>query len=276
VNLTSAGSADIFLASYNASGNYVHARSMGNTIYEYGYAIAVNGSTNVYLTGNFSYTADFYPEGGSSTSIITANNASDVYVAAYSILIPFPLRFEVVSAIAVRDGQAVQINWSASSQINNAYFEVQRSRDGISFVPVGRVTGCLWCSNVQHYTLTDDHPFTGTSFYRIKQVDVDGHATYSKIVRINILNPTLYALNVYPTVTSNVFTVRVQNKGTGKRLIMQVVSAAGKLVQEQTVSLREGENKFSYSLAGEARGVYYIRMINEAEQTSLAASIIKK
>jgi hypothetical protein len=129
---------------------------------------------------------------------------------------------------------------------------------------------------VQQYSAIDNHPFTGTSFYRIKQVDVDGHATYSKIVRINILNPTLHALNVYPTVTSNVFTVRVQNKGTGKRLIMQVVSAAGKLVQEQTVSLREGENKFSYSLAGEARGVYYIRMLNEAEQTSLAASIIKK
>jgi hypothetical protein len=156
------------LQAYNASGNYLFARAMGNTIYEYGYAIAVNASGNIYITGNFTYTADFYPEGGLPSSIITANNASDVFVAAYNNLISLPLRFESISARVVKNGEAVQINWSAASQLNNAYFEVQRSVDGVHFESVSRVSGCLSCSDLQHYTATDNHPLKGTSFYRIK------------------------------------------------------------------------------------------------------------
>jgi hypothetical protein len=275
VNLTSAGSADIFLASYNASGNYLYARGMGNAVFEYGNAIAVNISGNIYITGNFTYTADFYPEGGLSSSIITANNASDVFVAAYNNLISLPLRFESISARVVKNGEAVQINWSAASQLNNAYFEVQRSVDGVHFESVSRVSGCLSCSDLQHYTATDNHPLKGTSFYRIKQVDVDGKASYSTIVSIT-LSKSKFTLDIYPTVTSDAFTVQVQNNGLQKRALIQILCADGKLVQQQTISLQEGENRFSYSLAGEARSIYYVRLISEAEHTSLSASIIKQ
>jgi hypothetical protein len=83
-------------------------------------------------------------------------------------------------------------------------------------------------------------------------------------------------LDIYPTVTSDAFTVQVQNNGLQKRALIQILCADGKLVQQQTISLQEGENRFSYSLAGEARSIYYVRLISEAEHTSLSASIIKQ
>jgi hypothetical protein len=128
---------------------------------------------------------------------------------------------------------------------------------------------------VQHYTLTDDHPFTGTSFYRIKQVDVDGNASYSKISMVTLSKSTLNALTIYPTVTRDAFTVRIQNKGIGHSAMVRIVSADGKLIQKQTVFLHEGENKISYSLAGAAPGVYYIRVMNGDSKTSYMASVIK-
>ncbi|HRF19895.1 MAG TPA: SBBP repeat-containing protein, partial [Chitinophagaceae bacterium] len=57
---TSAGaSSDIFFAKYDASGNYVYARGLGGTSTDIGNGIAVDGSGNVYVVGEFQGTVDF-------------------------------------------------------------------------------------------------------------------------------------------------------------------------------------------------------------------------
>jgi hypothetical protein len=275
VNLVSAGNNDIFLARYDVSGNYVYARASGGINFDVGYGIAVNASANVYITGTFTSTVDFYPEGGSPSSILIAQNDLDVFVAAYNNFITVPLRFESIAARVVKNGEAVQIDWSAAAQVNNAFFEVQRSRDGVHFETVSQVPGCLWCGELQQYTATDNEPLRGTSFYRVKQVDADGKASYSTTVRV-ALSKSTSALSIYPTVTHNAFSVKVQNKGVEKSAIIQIWSAAGKLAQQQTILLHKGDNQFSYSLAGEAAGVYYVRLVSETEHASLSASIIKQ
>jgi hypothetical protein len=275
-NLISAGSSDLFFAKYDVSGNYVYANGIGSTGDDVGHGIDVDATSNVYLTGTFLYTADFYPAGGSSASIITANNSADIFIAAYGNPIPVPLRFESIAARVVNNEQAVQIDWSAALQINNDYFEVQRSKDGIDFETVSQVPGCLWCGELQQYTATDNEPLRGTSFYRIKQVDTDGKASYSTTVRVTLGKSPLTSLNLYPTVTHNAFSVRVQNKGVEKSALMQIWSAEGKLARQQTILLHEGDNRFSFSLAGEARGVYYVRLISPSENTSSSAGIIKQ
>ena len=65
-NLTSAGNADIFLAKYDASGNYVWAKSMGGTGGDLGNSLALDGSGNVVVTGVFKATADFDPSAGTT------------------------------------------------------------------------------------------------------------------------------------------------------------------------------------------------------------------
>lgn len=63
-NLISAGSSDIFIGNYDASGNYVYARRMGGTFGEAPNSIAIDGSNNVYITGLFLGTTDFDPGAG--------------------------------------------------------------------------------------------------------------------------------------------------------------------------------------------------------------------
>jgi len=60
-SLTSVGDTDAFFAKYDANGNYIFAKSIGSTGYDYGYGIATDASGNVYVTGTFDYTADFDP-----------------------------------------------------------------------------------------------------------------------------------------------------------------------------------------------------------------------
>jgi mRNA-degrading endonuclease HigB of HigAB toxin-antitoxin module len=71
------GSDDVFIVKYDAAGNVIWAKQSGGTGDEYGQSIAVDGSGNSYVTGNFSGSAAF----GSTTLTSTGN--SDAFVAKY-------------------------------------------------------------------------------------------------------------------------------------------------------------------------------------------------
>jgi hypothetical protein len=76
--LTSKGSGDIFLASFDASGKHRWSKSFGSTSSDYGYGVATDPAGNVYLTGSFYYTVDF---GGGP---IAVKGSRDIFVASYT------------------------------------------------------------------------------------------------------------------------------------------------------------------------------------------------
>ena len=78
-NLTPAGSADAFVLKLDASGNYVWAKAMGGTSFDPGYSIKLDGSGNVYTTGNFQGTADFDP--GAGVSNLTSAGGDDIFIS---------------------------------------------------------------------------------------------------------------------------------------------------------------------------------------------------
>ncbi|MCO6480826.1 MAG: SBBP repeat-containing protein, partial [Phaeodactylibacter sp.] len=78
-NLTSMGGSDIFVAKYTSSGDYLWAFNMGGTSSDRGYALAVDDSDNVLVTGLFSGTVDF--DTGPGTANLSG--AGDIFVAKY-------------------------------------------------------------------------------------------------------------------------------------------------------------------------------------------------
>lgn len=80
-NLTSSGNYDIFFAKYDNNGNYIWAKKIGSTGADYGYGIAVDGTGNVFITGNFQNTADFDP--GATTINLTSAGGNDIYFGKY-------------------------------------------------------------------------------------------------------------------------------------------------------------------------------------------------
>ena len=81
LNLTSAGINDIFIAKYDASGNYIYAKNFGGSEYDHAYSIVVDGSYNTYITGYFGGTADFDP--GAGTQNLTSAGGTDIFFARY-------------------------------------------------------------------------------------------------------------------------------------------------------------------------------------------------
>jgi hypothetical protein len=78
-NLTSAGNNDIFISKLDSSGNFVWAKKIGGTNDDFGIALAIDSSANVYITGNFRGTADFNP--GSGTFNLTSAGNDDIFIS---------------------------------------------------------------------------------------------------------------------------------------------------------------------------------------------------
>lgn len=82
VNLTSAGSDDIYLMKVDPSGNLVWVKNMGGTASDVALAITLDGSNNVLITGHFTGTADFDPS-ASTYNLIGAGGLGDIFIAKY-------------------------------------------------------------------------------------------------------------------------------------------------------------------------------------------------
>jgi len=80
-DLTSNGGGDVFVAVYDPTGNLIHAKGIGGTGFDQGRGVAVDAAGNTHITGSFSGTVDFDPNGGVTS--LTSNGSGDIFVAVY-------------------------------------------------------------------------------------------------------------------------------------------------------------------------------------------------
>ncbi|MEN7548784.1 SBBP repeat-containing protein [Rapidithrix thailandica] len=77
-DLSPKGAYDIFVQKLDREGNFVWAKSMGGSNFDYGYSIVVDSEGNVYTTGYFQGTVDFDP--GAGIHNLSAKGARDIFI----------------------------------------------------------------------------------------------------------------------------------------------------------------------------------------------------
>jgi hypothetical protein len=93
-----------------------------------------------------------------------------------------PLPVELTSFTAsMTEFNTALLKWRTESETQNDRFEIERSQDGAEFEYMGRVKGTGTTTKVNNYSLIDENPLPGVSYYRLKQVDQDGSFAYSEI-----------------------------------------------------------------------------------------------
>lgn len=134
-----------------------------------------------------------FPGGGSSTLISSGGTnlwiAGDGTVTGPVTLGPSPLPIELLSFTAYLNNDKVDLAWSTASERNNDFFNIEKSRDGRNFEEVMKVDGAGNSTTIINYFEIDQSPFTGISYYRLRQTDFNGELTYSNIVPVEY-NPT--------------------------------------------------------------------------------------
>jgi hypothetical protein len=84
----------------------------------------------------------------------------------------------------VTSQNTVLLNWATASELNNDFFTVERSLDGLTWEVVEFVNGNGTTPLRNDYNSKDVRPYIGLSYYRLKQTDFDGTFEYSNIVSV--------------------------------------------------------------------------------------------
>ncbi|SHI91474.1 Por secretion system C-terminal sorting domain-containing protein [Hymenobacter daecheongensis DSM 21074] len=99
-------------------------------------------------------------------------------------LVRNPLPVELTAFKAQQQAEGVLLKWTTASEHNSARFEVQRSADGRSFGPIASVEAQGQSTQAHTYSALDRQPLTGTSYYRLRQIDRDGKTALSPVVAV--------------------------------------------------------------------------------------------
>ncbi len=90
----------------------------------------------------------------------------------------------------------VKLVWSTMQEINNAYFEIEKSVDGDHFITVGEIKGGGNTNKLAKYEYYDYDIFNDV-YYRVKQIDSNGKYSYSKAIHV-ISSYSNHHITVYP------------------------------------------------------------------------------
>jgi hypothetical protein len=104
------------------------------------------------------------------------------------------------------------LHWQTASEINNNYFDVERSYDAIHWEWVGKVAGNGTTKQLTDYSFTDKSIATSQNmaYYRLKQVDYDGANEYTDIRSVSFtVKSNAFEIAAYPNPFNQEVTIRI-------------------------------------------------------------------
>ncbi|MFN8166218.1 MAG: CUB domain-containing protein [Bacteroidia bacterium] len=180
-----------------------------------------------------------------------------------SITCSAPLPVELLMFNAEPVEKTVDLNWLTASEINNAYFEIERSSDGKNFSTIGRVVGSGTSTTMNSYNSVDYEPLMGLSYYRLKQVDYDGKTTYSDIVPVKFAT-SKSLLTIQPNPAVNEVEV-ISFVGKNSTAVLKITDSYGHTVIEYPWEEHDGLNRLQINVADLAKGIYFVTLENGPE-----------
>ncbi len=155
----------------------------------------------------------------------------------------------------------VELQWKTLQEINNKGFWIERKKDNeqnytaVQFINSLAVNGNA--SSPVSYSFTDDNNYSGKTFYRLEQVDIDGASEYSTIRMVGGIVNKIIVLKAWPIPSNG--TVNVMAEGIEKD-VLQLFDMSGKLIQQYNIN-----NASPQQITGLSKGVYVLRLAGKKD-----------
>jgi hypothetical protein len=166
-----------------------------------------------------------------------------------------PLPIDLISFTASPiDNKHVKINWQTVSEIQNDFFTVEKSKDGINWEIVEILNGAENSSIIRDYSVIDKNPHLGISYYHLKQTDIDGKHEYTQIISVNIVEK--HNIKIFPNPTKNQITI------IGNLTLIPDINIYNSLGQNVTALTEQVGNtgqQLVINLSKLNSGIYYIK-----------------
>ena len=132
-----------------------------------------------------------------STSAPSAFNSFSTFTLGTNLQYVLPTKLVYFRGAA--NGGNADLRWETATESNNRGFTVEKSKDGVDFIPMVWVPTQADRGNSSmslDYSTIDVAPYPGVTYYRLKQTDLDGKSAYSGVVAIHFDGTA--TVSVYP------------------------------------------------------------------------------
>jgi hypothetical protein len=197
--------------------------------------------------------------GGLAVGTITTAGTDNLYgpFTLSSITSQNPLPVELLTFTAHYNGKSVDLNWTTASEKNSDYFEVERAGLSGNFETILKTPAAGNSNTLKEYILTDKQPLPGTSFYRLRETDVDGTSFLSNTVTLRISKTQIAITNFSSNAGQQQLTFQLQN-GAGKAFKAELLNILGEVILQK--DFPENESTFNINCGTMRTGIYVLRL----------------
>ncbi len=186
-----------------------------------------------------------------------------------------PLPVTLVAFDVKENNGSAKITWATASESNSSYFMVQRSSNGKDFNNLTKVLAAGNSNVIKNYSTTDNNPLSGTSYYRLQQVDING-ATENfspKSFSIKSTKETIKSFSVYPNPFKSDLTMTFESL-VSETMTMNIFTPQGVMVYSGPITAEKGENRIEHpALSKLMTGTYIVTLVNG--ETKVKQTIVK-
>lgn len=184
-------------------------------------------------------------------SFNTYNNPSLFGTHRFSSCNPLPV--ELLAFTGERVNETVALIWATISEKNNSKFIVERSGNQLDWEVIGEVHSAGNSNSIIDYDFVDQAPLSGTGYYRLLQIDINGESANSNVVAVQ----TEQLISISPNPFTDALTIESNAKGN---LDISIYDVVGRLMYQVS---RETENGTLSILPELPSGAYMLTIRTE-------------
>jgi hypothetical protein len=195
--------------------------------------------------------------GNSCTTPVSVTNFSPFTLGSISSNNPLPIG--LISFEANICEKSVCLTWQTESEVNNDFFTIEKSDDGKSWEVLEEVKGAGNSQIMLNYETIDRQPFSGLSYYRLKQTDFDGTFKYASIESVYLDDLNNKDFIIYPNPARDLITIKGLSP---EEKNIELYNSIGQSVKANVKIMEDSKSNLRLDVSTLDPGVYYVKTIN--------------
>ncbi|HBF89140.1 MAG TPA: hypothetical protein DDX39_10900 [Bacteroidales bacterium] len=234
--------------------------------------VVINGTLNIggeYYNGNGSniggcgkiYISGEYNNWGTAYGFSNEQGIGPKEILCDNLL---PVKLIDYTVVCTKTGSLIE--WSTATETDNDFFTIEKSNDLINWKIVSTIAGAINSNNINEYYYNDSESNEVTTYYRIKQTDLDGNYIYFDMLSIlcKLSNSSLKLIGVNASVEK--LNLIISTEGlTDLNIIVSDMN--GKIVSTEYISPIKGANFVTLD-TNLKNGLYIVKLIQNNASTS--------
>ncbi|MCF8296097.1 MAG: choice-of-anchor D domain-containing protein [Saprospiraceae bacterium] len=173
------------------------------------------------------------------------------------------LPIELISFTAqIQENGEVMLNWTTASETNNDFFTIEKSYDLNSWDNFSNIKGAGNSSTENNYSLIDNNPYDGLSYYRLKQTDFDGVFSYSDIIFVDKEKNEKSIVFEQPYKSGSSLQTILYNQ-SGKTLNVEIINLLGQAIYREEIKPQSDIHIITLNVDKFDKGIYLLKITNQ-------------